>query len=118
MTLRQKLERKGVTLTPKLAFESTTPLDTETLALLKAHKDDLLRELIALGRIPRLPWQLERLVSAASTGVLPETVMLSAGLIPDLNRYVLGWGCSYLVSDRTEAERRLWQVYEVWKGTA
>ncbi len=44
--------------------------------------------------LPRLPWQLERLLSAASSGVLPETVMLSSGLITDLNRYVLGWAAS------------------------
>lgn len=68
--------------------------------------------------LPRLPWQLERLVSAAASGVLPAgTVTLSAGLVPDLNRYVLGWGCAYLVSDRAEAERRLWQVYRTGQGT-
>lgn len=62
--------------------------------------------------LPRLPWQLERLISAACADVLPkDPVMLSSGLVTDLGRYVLAWGCSYLVSDRVEAERRLWQVY-------
>lgn len=63
-----------------------------------------------------LPWQLERLVSAASSGVLPETVMLATGLVTDLNRYVLGWAASYLVGDRAEAERRLWEAHRAWQG--
>ena len=62
--------------------------------------------------VSRLPWQLERLLSAASSGVL------SADLpgVPDVPRYTLGWGCSYLVGDRAEATRRLWQVYRAWQG--
>lgn len=64
-----------------------------------------------------LPWQLERLVSAASSDQLPKgTVTLSAGLVPDLNRYTLGWAASYLVGDRDEALSRLWQVRRVWQG--
>ena len=66
---------------------------------------------------PRLPWQLERLISAACADALPQgTVTLPSGFVTDLNRYVLGWGCSYLVSDRAEAERRLWQAHRAWKG--
>lgn len=62
--------------------------------------------------LPRLPWQLERLLSAASSGVL------TAGLpgVPDVPDYTLSLGCSYLVGDRDEATRRLWQVYEAWQG--
>lgn len=117
MTLREKLEQKGVTLTPKLTYRSAAPLDAETLALLKTHKDDLLRDLTAPDTPPRLSWQLERLISAACADVLPQsTVTLSSGLVPDLNRYVLGWGCSYLTSDRSEAERRLWEAYRSWQG--
>jgi hypothetical protein len=65
--------------------------------------------------LPRLPWQLERLISAACADVLPETVVLPSGLVTDLGRYVRAWGCTYLVSDCQEAERRLWQVYRAWK---
>jgi hypothetical protein len=65
--------------------------------------------------LPRLSWQLERLISAACADVLPETVMLSSGLVTDLGRYVRAWGCSYLVSDRVEAERRLWEAHRTWK---
>ncbi len=71
----------------------------------------------SVGTVPRLPWQLERLVSAACADALPkDTTKLTAGIVPDLNRYVLGWGCSYLVSDRTEAERRLWEAHRAWQG--
>lgn len=117
MTLREKLEQKGVTLTPKLTYQSAAPLDAETLALLRTHKADLLRDLTAPDAPPRLPWQLERLISAACADVLPkDTTTLPDGLVPDLGRYTLGWAAAYLVSDRVEAERRLWQVYRAWQG--
>ena len=67
--------------------------------------------------LPRLPWQLERLISAACADVLPKgTVTLSSGLVTDLGRYVLVWGCSYIIGDRTEAARRLWEAYRAWQG--
>lgn len=67
--------------------------------------------------LPRLPWQLERLISAACADVLPQgTVTLGSGLVPDLGRYVLGLGCTYLTGDGTEAERRIWEVYRAWQG--
>ena len=118
MTLREKLERKGVRLIPKLTYQSAAPLDAETVALLQTHKDDLLKDLIVSDSVPRLSWQLERLVSAACADALPKgTANLPSGLVPDLNRYVMGWGCSFLISDRTESERRLWEVYGAWQGT-
>jgi hypothetical protein len=64
--------------------------------------------------IPRLPWQLERLVSAASSDVLT----FSLYGVPDINRYVLAWAAAYLTSDRDEALRRLWQTYHVWQGVS
>lgn len=116
MTLREKLEQKGVSVTPKLTYQSAAPLDAETLTLLKTHKDELLRDLTAPDAPPRLPWQLERLISAACADVLPkDTVTLPSGIVPDLGRYTLAWGCAYLVSDRAEAKRRLWQVYRAWQ---
>lgn len=45
MTVKD-LERLGVVLTPKLTYKSAAPLDAETVALLRSHKDELLRELI------------------------------------------------------------------------
>lgn len=74
-------------------------------------------EIVTKDAAPRLPWQLKRLISAACADVLPkDTAKLTAGIVPDLNRYVLGWGCAYLVSDRIEAERRLWEAHRAWKG--
>ncbi len=108
------LERKGVTLTPKLTYRSAAPLDAETLAFLKTHKAKLLRDLIAPNTLPRLPWQLERLLSAAASNVL--TVELPG--VPDVPRYALAWGCAYLTGDRSEALSRLWQVYRAWQSTA
>ena len=117
MSILQKLERKGVTLEPKLTFKSSAPLDAETLTLLKTNKADLLIDLTAPGMVPRLPWQLERLVRAASSDQLPGgSTLLKAGLVTDLNRYTLAWGCSYLTGDRDEALSRLWAVYRAWQG--
>jgi hypothetical protein len=62
--------------------------------------------------LPRLPWQLERLVSAASSNVL--TVELPG--VPDVPRYTVAWAASYLTGDRDEALRRLWEVYSAWQG--
>ncbi len=112
-----------MTLTPKLTFRSALPLDAETLVLLKTHKYDLLKDLVmpsghtVSDSLPRLAGQLERLVAAAASGVLPDgTVMLASGLVPDLGRYTLGWAASYLIGDRDEALSRLWQVRRVWQG--
>ncbi len=62
--------------------------------------------------LPQLPWQLERLLSAASSNVL--TVDLPG--VPDAGRYTLAWGCSYLTGDRDESLSRLWAVYRAWQG--
>jgi hypothetical protein len=117
VNLIEKLERKGVTLEPKLTFKTTAPLDAETLTLLQAHKFELLKDLTAPGCMARLPWQLESLLRAASSGVLPTgTVNLPEGLVTDLSTYTLAWGCAYLTGDRDEALRRLWAVYRTWQG--
>lgn len=75
-----------------------------------------------LEQVPKasteLPWQLERLISAACADALSQgTVKLTSGIVPDLKLYVLGWGCSYFISDRTEAERRLWEAHRAWQST-
>ncbi len=61
--------------------------------------------------LPRLPWQLERLVSSAGSGQL--SVELRG--VSDTRAYVLACGCAYLVGDRDEALRRLWVVHRVWQ---
>lgn len=116
MTVKD-LERKGVILTPKLTYKSSAPLDAETLATLKAHKAELLRDLTAPNTIPRLPWQLESLIRAAASDLLPkDSVRLPDGLVGDLNRYTLGWAASYIAGDHDEALKRLWQAYRQWQG--
>ncbi len=82
MSLLQKFERMKVVLTPKLTFKSEKRLDANMLAFLQAHKGELLRELTA----PAYPWQLERLVSAASSNVLE----IELRGVPGPNRYTLG----------------------------
>ncbi len=110
--LLQDLERKGVTLEVKLAFTSSAPLDAATLATLKAHKTALLKDLTAPDTLPRLPWQLARLVSAASSDNLDAAM---PG-VHDLNRYTLGWAAAYLTGGRDEALARLWAVHRAWQG--
>lgn len=116
-TLMKDLEARGITLEARLGFKSAAPLDADTAALLQARKADLLLELVGLNAVPRLPWQLEALLRAASSGVLPEgTQTLPSGLVTDLNRYALAWGCSYLMGDREHALTRLWEAHRVWQG--
>ena len=116
MTLLERLEQRGVTLEPKLTYKSTTPLDAEILCFLREHKAELLMTLTAPDTIPRLPWQLERLVNAAASNQLPQsTVKLPSGLVMNLNLYTLGWAAAYLTSDRAEALSRLWQARYVWQ---
>ena len=116
MTLRERLEQQGVTLTPKLTYKSVAPLDAETLALLQTYKNDLLKDLTAPDALPRLPWQLEQLIRAASSDLLPEgSTLLESGLVTDLNRYTLAWAAAYLTGDRDEVLSRLWQVRRAWQ---
>jgi hypothetical protein len=116
--LRADLEQRGIKLTPKLTYQSTSPVDADTLALLRANKDDLLRDLAAPDSVPKLPWQLERLLSAANSGQLPQGMQhLESGLVFDLSAYALACGASYLIGDREEALRRLWQAHRAWQGT-
>ncbi len=109
--------RKNETATPDFELEKLEkPEDNQLFELFESKVVDILPEKNQEVR-PRLPWQLERLISAACADALPQsTVALPSGFVTDLNRYVLGWGCSYLVSDRAEAERRLWQAHRAWKG--
>ena len=67
--------------------------------------------------VPRLPWQLERLIRAACSDQLPKgTMTLESGLVTDSNRYTLAWAASYLTGDRNEAVSKLWQMHRVWQA--
>jgi hypothetical protein len=67
--------------------------------------------------LPRLPWELERLVSAASNGSLPTgSQPLETGFVPDLERYVLAWAAAYLAGATEDATARLWDAWRTWQG--
>jgi len=117
--LLRDLTAKGVRVTPngdKLKLKAAAPLDAVTLELIRHHKPDLLRLLTGEQTIPRLPWQLESLLRAAASGLLPDgTVTLEAGQTHDLNRYVLAWAASYLIGDREHALKHLWAARRAWQ---
>jgi hypothetical protein len=66
--------------------------------------------------LPRLPWQLEGLVRAANSDVLPKGLAhLPSGVVFDLAAYTLSCAASYLTNDRDEALEKLWTVYRKWR---
>lgn len=91
----------------KVRIKGASKLPTLLVDKIKERRDDVL----AVLTVPRLPWQLERLVSASSSNALTFTI---SG-IPDANRYTAAWACAYLTGDKEEALRRLWEVYEAWQ---
>jgi hypothetical protein len=95
----------------RLRYRSPQQPDPELLNLVVRNKLEIVRLLEQKVTIPRLPWQLERLVSAASSNALTFTMQG----IPEPNRYVMAWACTYLASDKVEALKRLWEVYEQWQ---
>ena len=109
--------RKNETNTPDFGLEKLEkPEGEQLLEFFEPKVEDNRPEKIA-DTLPRLPWQLERLLNAASSDLLPkDTTTLGDGLVTDLNRYTLAWGCTYLVGDRDEALRRLWQAHRAWRG--
>ena len=118
LELFKELNAHGVSLTlegERLKLRASAPLPAHLLEAAKAHK----AELIALLSVPRLPWQLERLVSAAASDLLPAggAIWLRHGIVMDINRYVLGWAAAYLVSNQGESLERLWEVYHAWEKT-
>ena len=126
-SLVQTLKSRGVTFERKpeggVRVHSPHPLEPELLEAVKTYKLEIL-ESLEKGFSPlnktrtleRLPWELERLVSAASNGVLPSgTFKLESGLTPDLERFVSGWACSYLTGDTAHGLSRLWEAHTAWK---
>ncbi len=57
--------------------------------------------------IPRLPFTLDRLVSAAGSNLLSGFTFDG---VPDINNYVRGLACDYLIGDQRHALDRLYQV--------
>lgn len=113
--LLTRLKAEGLSPSLKLRLEGDAEPSAETLELVRHHKADLLSALIGVQGIPRLPWQLERLICAAGSNQLPkDPVMLTAGLITDMNRYTLACASAYLMGDRGVALQRLWELRRVW----
>lgn len=115
--LLKRLQAEGTSPSLKLRLDGAPP-SPETLELVKAHKSDLLRALAEPQGVPRLPWQLERLVSAACSDALPKGMTaLVSGNVPDLAAYVLACASSYLVgtSDRNTALTKLWAAHQAWQ---
>ena len=119
--LLQRLRQRGVKLELKLRVTADAEPKPDTLELIKENRVDLIKALSGAdmpkegGAIPRLPWQLERLIAAASEGALHNVELQG---VPDVNLYTKGWALAYLTSDRDEALRRLWEVYRAWQGEA
>jgi hypothetical protein len=92
----------------KVRITGVSKVPAPLVERIKERRDDVL----AVLTVPRLPWQLERLISAASSGAL----IASVHGVPDPTRYVMAWGCSYLAGDKDESLGRLWEVYQVWQA--
>ena len=106
-----ELNKYGVSVSvngDKLKLHSTQAPPPALLELLKNNKDAVLTYLSGTKTIPRLPWQLERLIASASQNSL--AVKHQGVLNP--NAYTLNWAAAYLYSDRSEALQRLWEIYE------
>jgi hypothetical protein len=96
----------------RLRYRSPSQPDLQILNLIVENKQDIIKALESKTMVPRLPWQLERLIEAA----INNTLHIQVRGVPDPSRYVQAWACSYLVSSqRDEALRRLWEVYEQWQ---
>lgn len=101
----------------RLRYSPKDALTPELVEQVRQHKRALvtLLEGKAGGRsVPPLPSQLEQLVRAASDGLLeiPQTKLY----VKDVNQYVMGYACAYLLGDREHALSKLWEVRRLWQG--
>jgi hypothetical protein len=95
----------------QLRYRSLHSPDPMLLNLVTQHKADIRTFLEQQTMLPQLPWQLRRLVVAASSGSLD----VSLRGVPNTAHYVMAWACEYLVSrQRDEPLKRLWEVYTQW----
>ncbi len=107
--------RKNETANPDFKVEKLEkPDEPQSLELLEPKAAGIRLEKRP-DTLPRLPWELERLLSAAC---LDEPLGADVRGVLDPNRYALAWGAAYLVGDRDEALGRLWQVYRAWRGVS
>ncbi|MGL4608126.1 MAG: hypothetical protein ACRCYY_00350 [Trueperaceae bacterium] len=109
-TLITEVQSYGATIyaeSGKVRVKGASKLPTPLIEKIKERRDDVL----AVLTVPRLPWQLERLISAACSGAL----QIRVEGVPDTTRYVQAWACAYLTGDRDEPLKRLWEVYKQWQ---
>jgi hypothetical protein len=66
------------------------------------------------GMLRRLPSELESLIRAATNESLPASADLGTGIVPDFNRFVLAWGCVYLIGSN-DALDHLWAAQQAWR---
>jgi hypothetical protein len=95
----------------RLRYRATQQPDEGLLALIREHKPLLIETLRQRHYLPKIPWQLERLISAATNTLLS----FNYPGVPNLNSYVMAWACGYLIGDREESLKRLWAVYRAWQ---
>ena len=110
-----ELTKHGVSVSisgDKLKLSGTQAPPAGLLELFHKHKDALRAHLKDEGKVPRLPWQLERLIRATCQG----EVKVNVPGVHDINRYTLAWVAEYLCGDRSEALNRLWEVHNVWQA--
>jgi hypothetical protein len=95
----------------RLRYRSPHSPDPMLLNLVTQHKAAIMTLLEGQTMLPQLPWQLRRLVVAATSGTLD----ISLRGVPNTAHYVMAWACEYLVSSqREEPVKRLWEVYAQW----
>ena len=121
-----ELDRLGVVVSATddgfLDLEPAEVLTDELLERVRELKPDILKhlakpepELLESSKtLERLPFELEALVRAATADSLPKSATLETGIIPDLNRWVLAWGCAYLLRS-PDAREHLELAYREWQ---
>jgi hypothetical protein len=129
-----RLEHHGARLERKpeggVRVKAPSPLPDDLLEVIRVNKAALIEHMTERpeprdtgttsrnlpGSLERLPHELEALIRAATNNSLPAgTVTLESGLCADLSRYVLAWGCAYLLHS-PDALGRLWTAWKAWRG--
>jgi hypothetical protein len=127
-SLQILVEAKGVILEVNakgnISITANPELEPELLEAVRAHKPRFLQLLTKAHApstdtrvMPRLPWELERLVSAAGNATLPDgSIYTPKGIITNLNLYVLAWAAAYLTGATEDARTHLWEAWYAWQG--
>ena len=124
------LEARGVILEVNakgnISITANPELEPELLEAVRTHKPRFLQILgkpetpsteLTARVLPRLPWELERLVSAAGNATLPDgSIYTPKGIITNLNLYVLAWAAAYLTGATEDARTHLWEAWYAWQG--